>query len=65
MRAAVPPAATKHSNGSYNVNGVHCDELVRSLPQFPRRRVMDALAQLQQSSDIYEAERNCYKTVVS
>ena len=57
--------AANHPSGSYNITGVHRDELVRSLPQFPRRRIIDTLTQLQQSSDIFEAEKNCYKAVVS
>lgn len=57
--------AANHPTGSYHVTGVHRDELVRSLPQFPRRRIINTLTQLQQSSDIFEADKNCYKAVVS
>ena len=62
-----PPVfvAASHPTGSYNVTGVHRDELVRSLPQFPRRRIINTLTQLQQSSDIFEADKNCYKAIVS
>ena len=62
---APPPASSAPNRPNYHVNGVHCDELVRSLPQFPRRQIINTLTQLQQSSDIFEADKNCYKTVVS